>query len=171
MASELRQKLHRALPLQENGQRELANATGINLETDIDHVVACLHPDVDSTKMPGAGMVLARGRFDEVKIEALMREHGAHVEDYKGKRLIVADGDMVGDTTRGHAGSFSLSFMEPGLAALGCTKLIRSAIDLHQGGANPQTGLASVTGNEDLMNLCGRSTPATTRGRSGGSTR
>src|SRR4029077_1317016 len=57
MASELRQKLHRALPLQENGQRELANATGINLETDVDRVVACLHPDVDSTKMPGAGMV------------------------------------------------------------------------------------------------------------------
>ena len=35
----------------------------------------------------GAGMVLARGRFDEVKIEALMREHGAHVENYSGKRL------------------------------------------------------------------------------------
>jgi hypothetical protein len=152
MNSELRQKLHRALPMQENGQRELANATGINIETDIDRVVACLHPDADSTKMPGAGMVLARGRFDEVKIEALMREHGAHVEDYKGKRLIVADGDSAGDMTRGH-GSFSLSFMEPGLAALGSTKLIQSAIDLHQGGANPQTGLASVTGNEELMNL------------------
>src|SRR5580704_9847468 len=49
MASELRQKVRRALPMQENGQRELANATGINIETDIDRVVACLHPDLDST--------------------------------------------------------------------------------------------------------------------------
>jgi hypothetical protein len=153
MGSQLRQKIRHALPMQENGQRELANATGINIETDIDRVVACLHPDPDSTNMPGAGMVLARGRFDEVKIEALMREHGAHVEDYKGKRLIVGDASSSPDVARAHAGSFALSFMEPGLAALGSTKLIRSAIDLHQGGANPQTGLASVTGNEELMNL------------------
>ena len=36
-------------------------------------------------------MVLARGRFDEVRIEALMREHGAHVDAYKGKRLITTE--------------------------------------------------------------------------------
>ena len=45
MTSELRQKLHRALPMQENGQQELQNQTGINLETDVDRVVACLYPD------------------------------------------------------------------------------------------------------------------------------
>jgi len=43
--------------------------------------------------------------------------------------------------------------MEPGLAAIGSTKLIRSAIDLHRAGNNPQSGLESVTGNEELMNL------------------
>src|SRR3954465_5757584 len=90
MTSELRQKLHRALPLQENGQQELQSQTGINLETDIDTVVACMRPDAGENA-PGAGMVLARGRFDETKIEALMRDHGAHVENYNGKRLIVAD--------------------------------------------------------------------------------
>src|SRR3990170_4726776 len=87
MASELRQKIHRALPGQENGQRELQEQTGINLETDVDRVVACLHPERDGVGMPAGGMVLARGRFDETKIEALMREHGAQVEAYKGKRL------------------------------------------------------------------------------------
>jgi len=97
--------------------------------------------------MPGAGMILARGRFDETKIEALMREHGAHVEDYRGKRLI------VGEFHEAHDNSFALSFMEPGLAAFGSTKLVRSAIDLHQGGDNPQAGLQSVVGNEELMNL------------------
>jgi hypothetical protein len=159
MGSELRQKLHAAVPMQENGQRELQDQTGINLETDIDRVVACLRPDASGGKSPFAGMVLARGRFDEVKIEALMREHGAHVEDYKGKRLIVADASNVADTqdpanvpTRRDT-SFGLSFIESGLAAFGSTTLVRSAVDLHNGGANPQTGLESVTGNEELMTL------------------
>ena len=159
MTSELRQKLHRALPMQENGQQELQNQTGINLETDVDRVVACLYPDRDGTNTPGAGMVLARGRFDEVKIEALIRDHGAHVENYNGKRLIVADPkDLVdagaGDiAAHGHSASLSLSFIEPGLAAIGSTKLIRSAVDLHRAGNNPRTGLESVTGNDALMNL------------------
>ena len=144
MSSELRQKMRRAIPIQENGQQELKNLTGINLETDIDTVVACMNPDAKSTNLPGAGMVLARGRFDEVKIEALMREHGAHVEDYNGKRIVVAD---VEDSN-----TFALSFMEPGLAAIGSTTLIKSAIDLHKAGNNPQAGLESVTGNDELMN-------------------
>src|SRR5712672_127510 len=72
MNSELRQKMRRAIPIHENGQKELQAQTGINLETDIDTLVACMNPDAKSTGHPGAGMVLARGRFDEVKIEALM---------------------------------------------------------------------------------------------------
>jgi hypothetical protein len=43
--------------------------------------------------------------------------------------------------------------MEPGLAAIGSTTLIKSAIDLHKAGNNPQAGLESVTGNEELMTL------------------
>ncbi len=162
MASELRQKLHRALPMQENGQQELQAQTGINLETDIDTVVACLSPDTTGGGR-GAGMVLARGRFDETKIEALMREHGAHVETYSGKRMVVAD---PSDSTQNdpsdpadlsirhrHAADVSLSFIEPGFAAIGSTRLIKAAIDLHKAGNNPQAGLESVTGNDDLMNL------------------
>jgi hypothetical protein len=157
MTSELRQKVRRVLPAHENGQKELENQTGINIETDIDRVVACMHPGADGAPK-GAGMVLARGRFDEVKIEALMREHGAHVEDHGGKRLIVADGNGTDPTatdvpTRRRHDSFAVSFMEPGLAAIGSTPLIRSAIDLHRAGNNPQKGLESVAGNEELMNL------------------
>ena len=156
MTSDLRQRFHRAMPMQENGQRELQEQTGINIETDIDRIVACVHPDSASTSLPGAGMVLARGRFDEVKIEALMREHGAHVEDYSGKRLIVGDATRdvnIGDEKKHVGGSFALSFIEPGLAAIGSTTLIKSAIDLHRAGNNPQAGLESVTGSEELMNL------------------
>src|SRR5262245_21794420 len=75
MTSELRQKLHQALPVPADGQRDLEEKTGINIETDIDRVVACLTPDRDDSRSRGAGMVLARGRFNETKIESLMREH------------------------------------------------------------------------------------------------
>src|SRR3954466_8271402 len=40
MASELRQRVRRALPAQESGQQRFQEETGINIETDIAHVVA-----------------------------------------------------------------------------------------------------------------------------------
>src|SRR5206468_10098493 len=93
MTSDLRQKLRKVIPIDsQNGQREFQDHTGINIETDIDRVVACGRTDATSTNL-GSGMVLARGRFDEVKIESLMREHGARVENYRGKRIIVSDVD------------------------------------------------------------------------------
>jgi hypothetical protein len=146
MTSELRQKLRHAVPLPENGQHELQTQTGINIETDIDRVVACLYADRDGTNKQGSGMVLARGRFDETRIESLMREHGAHVEDYKTKRLIVADASSPKP-------GIAVAFIEPGLVALGTTKVVQTAIDLHQAGNNPQAGIESVTGNDELMNL------------------
>src|SRR5262249_40201579 len=124
MTSELRQKLLHALPAEPQGQREFQEHTGINLETDVDRVVACARANGGETGMPGAGMVLARGRFDEVKIEALMREHGAEVEVYNNKRLIVGDGrhfDVDVDNPaprperRPAEQSFAVSFIEPGL--------------------------------------------------------
>jgi hypothetical protein len=163
MTSELRQKLHHALPTEPQGQREFQDHTGINLETDVDRVVACARANAGETGMPGAGMVLARGRFDEVKIESLMREHGAQVEDYSGKRLIVGDVNHHFDADadnpaprrprRATESSFAVSFLEPGLVAIGSTSMIRTAIDLHRAGNNPQSGIESVTGNEELMNL------------------
>lgn len=101
-------------------------------------------------------MVLARGRFNETKIEALMREHGAGVEDYRGKRLITGTmlADRNGDNI--HAGQnheLAVVFLEPGLLAIGTPVLVRSAVDLHQAGDNPQAGLQSVASNDELMSL------------------
>ena len=147
MTSELRQKLRQAIPVPAEGQRELEEHTGINIETDIDRIVACAVADSSSTNPPGSGMVLARGRFNETKIESLMREHGAQVEEYRGKRMIIGTND--------HAPrhSFAAAFIEPGLVGPGSTQLIHAAIDLHQTGDNPQAGLQSVTTNDELMNL------------------
>ena len=163
MASELRQKLQASVPVAPDGRREFEDKTGINIETDVDRVVACLNPSRHSTKpenAQGAGMVLARGRFNETKIEALMREHGAGVEDYRGKRLITGtmladrNGDNSGDNI--HAGQnheLAVVFLEPGLLAIGTPVLVRSAVDLHQAGDNPQAGLQSVASNDELMSL------------------
>ncbi len=92
MASDVRQRLRKFIQPDSDGQREFQDHTGINIETDIDHVVVAVTPALeDSGHMPGSALVIARGRFDAVRIEGLMREHGARVEDYKGVRLIVAD--------------------------------------------------------------------------------
>lgn len=141
MTSEFRRKMHESMPIPENGQREFQNETGIDVETDIDRVVACLKTGGPSSDVPGAGMVLARGRFNAVKIEALMREHGAKVEDYQGKRLVVADASH-GPRTQ----SFALAFVEPGLVAVGNAGLVRAALDLRKSGQD-------ATSNEDLMKL------------------
>jgi hypothetical protein len=167
MTSDLRRKVHEAVPMSENGQREFQDETGINIETDIDHIVAFVAPGPDNSLpssigpagFSGGGMVLARGVFDAVKIEALMREHGANIEDYKGKRLIVADHnrrtvevhkDGTDDTRPAVTmatthDTFALSFLEPGLAAVGHASQVRAAIDNQASGQN-------VTVNEDMMN-------------------
>jgi hypothetical protein len=145
MTSELRQRLRSAMPMPENGQRELEERTGINIESDIDRIVACLYPGQDGTNH--GGMVLARGRFDEGRIEQLMREHGGQVEEYKTKRLIVVN------DANGRSGAFALAFVEPGFVALGSAAVVKTSIDLHQTGNNPNAGIESVTGNEELMNL------------------
>jgi hypothetical protein len=138
MTSDVRQKIRTTLPDRPNGQREFQDRTGINIETDIDRVVAFVAPPlVNDGRLPGAGMVLARGRFDEVKIEALMRDHGGQVEEYKGKRLIVSDGSQ-------QKASMSLAFLEPGLVAVGTSDMVRGAVDLKDGGPTIMT-------NDEMM--------------------
>src|SRR5262245_66606704 len=44
MNSELRQQLKTAMPMHESGQQEFQERTGINIETDIDYIVASMTP-------------------------------------------------------------------------------------------------------------------------------
>jgi hypothetical protein len=158
MNSELRRRIKDAMPMSENGQREFQTQTGINIETDVDHIVACLGAG-SAVPGPQSGMVIATGRFDAVQIEALMREHGATVEEYKGKRLLVGTeqtmrkhvGDAANDAIdvaprEGSGHSFALAFLKPGVVAVGGTELVHRAVDLENGGDN-------VTTNEEVMNL------------------
>jgi hypothetical protein len=151
MASDLRRRLHQGIAsqAQDDGKREFQELTGINFETDIERVVGCF--DSGQTSAGDSGIVIGRGTFDNVKIEALMREHGAEVTDYKGKRLIVVqhfgekDLQSFGPNNRPPAPNVALTFMEPGLAAFGSTPLVEHAIDLHDGGGS------SAATNDDLV--------------------
>jgi hypothetical protein len=155
MASELRQRIRQAVPgldpTKDNAQLEFQNRTGINIETDIDHVVASFQADAAGGNGHKAGLVLARGTFNEVKIESLMREHGAQVEPYKAARLIVAtipasDSSTSPDSVSPQQQELGVAFLKPGLVAIGTPALIRRAVDLENGGD-------SITTNDEVMNL------------------
>ncbi len=152
MTSELRQRFKQAVPLQEKGQQEFLEATGINLETDIDYVVAALAPGGSIQK---TGVLVARGRFDDARLEALATQHGAQVQDYRGKRLLVVDhlkthfeqhtsGDAENVSTTQNTGA--MAFLEPGLIAIGDLAGVKRAIDASM-------SAQSITGNDEMMNL------------------
>jgi hypothetical protein len=139
MVSNLRERIRQAMPNLPDGQREFESHTGINIETDIDRVVAALVPAEDGTIGGPAksGLLIASGRFDRTRIESLMREHGASEETYKGRQVLIAP--QGGD-------GLSMAFVDPGLVALGSTALVRRAIDLREGGE-------SVRNNGEMMDL------------------
>lgn len=118
------------------GVGQLESRTGINPERDIDSLVVFL-AGLPAEAGHDQTAVLARGRFDVVRIEGLMREHNGEPIDYKGKRLVHHAGED---------GDVALTFLEPDLVAFGSAAAVRQTIDLATGGQN-------VTGNEQIMSL------------------
>jgi hypothetical protein len=141
MASELRQHLRRLEGVTDEGRSEFKAQTGIDIENDIDHIVACMAPKTGGGEPNG--LILARGRFDAARIEALAIQHGGKVEQYKGKRLVMAvpDAEHQGPT---HGPGMAMAFLAPGLVALGGADMIRLAVDRGN-------GAASVLANTDMM--------------------
>jgi hypothetical protein len=144
MDSEFRQHLKALGPTEGPGQEEFQRQTGIDIQKDIDYVVACLlnsppqSPDSD-TKPKQAGFVLVRGRFDDARITALAAEKQAVTSEYRGRRLLQPPAAAGGESP-------VLAFMEPGLLAVGDQTTVRRAIDTQQGGAN-------ITSNTQMMSL------------------
>jgi len=148
MDSELHQKLSAMAPRSENGLARFEEETGVDVTRDVDYVFAALGGNSGDAATGSAGsalhqgqpLVLARGRFDTVRIEGLVRSKGGTVEDYKGIRLLA----LVEPNGSMNAG---LAFVEPGLIAMGDLTAVRRAIDAHSGAA------ASVSSNQDLMRM------------------
>ena len=152
MDSDFRKKLKQVLPTGE-AKDELLKETGIDLEKDIDTVVAGFTGSPSATGSGGLGAVsvatdngaiaLVRGRFNNGNIETLATTHGATVETYKGKRVLVMNSNSRdGRTGATHTGG--LAFLEPGLLALGEVAAVKKAIDT-------AAARTDVTKNASLM--------------------
>jgi hypothetical protein len=166
MDSDLRQRLRKLEPNTQE-RDEFEQRTGLDIERDIDAVVASMLPTTArSADSPATShdnhrpLVLARGRFDKVRLEGLAREHGGSVTDYKGVRLITHKGDgreagpgrEPGDGREARAGrephEMALGFLEAGVVAIGTAEAVRRAIDTREDGRN-------VLSNTELMRLVG----------------
>ena len=132
MDSEVRRKLMELHPGADNADR-FQERTGINIEQDIDSIIAAVTSELAEGQ--GPPLVIARGRFDQVRLEGFAREEGGIVDEYRGKRLITHD-------------DFCVAFVEPGVVALGTPAVVRRAIDTKLTGTP-----SNVTTNEELMKL------------------
>jgi hypothetical protein len=146
MASDLRQRLKQAMP-DERGQQEFQEATGIDIERDIQYIVAAV---TSAAPQNANGLVVARGNFNPTQLETLAREHGGVVEEYKGKRLVTVSHVNVekpGESEVHRGGhQMSLAFLEPGLVSIGSEGAIKSSIDAY-------LTAQSITSNEEMMEL------------------
>ena len=133
MNSELRQRIKAAVPHHTEGQEAFHRETGIDIERDIQYVVAAVTPGTHSA------LLVARGNFNPTELQALAVQHGGVVETYRDKALV-----SKGDVAEGKQGS--LAFLEAGLIAIGDTATIKRAIDA-------QLSSTSVTSNDEIMTL------------------
>jgi hypothetical protein len=126
MHSELRQKIQALSPSHDPSLSDSDNSfqaeTGIDIESDIDHVVVFM---AGSEPQQGPPTVLARGRFDEVRIRGFMADHGAVVQDYKGEQLLVNNEQRI-----------AVTFVEPGFAIVGTPASVRRSVDTKASGAD-----------------------------------
>jgi hypothetical protein len=148
MASQFRQSLKQVLPDQDKqGQNEFQSKTGIDIERDIDHVVACIQPG--ATDADHNGFVLLRGNFDANRLESLAREHGAQPAQSPGGKVRLlhwnkADGDKVAYRHGGNNKPAAIGFVEPGLIVLGDEASIQRAFS---------PGATSIASNDELMGM------------------
>ena len=134
MLSDVRERIREMAP-DGVGENELETQLGLDIERDIDHVLAFLSPGVEDRPV---GLVLLRGRFDGARLEGVARGRGASVETYQGKRLVSVEA--------GDAGALAMVFMEPGLVAVGDLSTVRQAVDR---GSSAE----DLTSNPEIMAL------------------
>jgi hypothetical protein len=121
---------------------EFQEKTGVNIDKDINSVIAALLAG-DLANSPHKNLLLlARGRFDQARLEALALEHGGKVEDYataEGAKRLITHVDDQGSA------DMAIGFLEGDLIAIGGYDAIKKALDAKQG-----RNVVSVNG--DLMN-------------------
>ncbi|MGQ0732614.1 MAG: hypothetical protein ACT4QD_03040 [Acidobacteriota bacterium] len=138
LQSSLRERFRRIEP-DTQAKDEFQKLTGVDIEQDIQSVVAAMMPGSDGQGLHEAqgALIVARGRFEPTRLEALAMEHGATVEDYQGKRIIVhAEHDGSG---------VALGFLEADVIAFGGYPAVKRAIDAGSG------TVGNIVSNTELM--------------------
>jgi hypothetical protein len=149
MASQFRQQMKGLEPSsQEQGQAELKDAVGIDVERDIDYVVACMLASPTATATTAKnGYVLAHGTFDRPRIEAFVREKGGIERPYKGRTMFVHPTGEAQPAPDGTVDEMGITFVDANVVALGTPAALEKVIDLQLGSAS------TVRDNGDLMKL------------------
>jgi len=152
MTSEFRQHVKALEPSEKKkGQDELRDATGIDVERDIDYVVAYMvaDPTANGEKL---GAVLARGRFDVNRIQGFIREKGGLERDYRGKKMFFApehqvevpsDAPIPPGVRQAH---MAVAFLADNVVGLGTEAALKQTIDLEH-------GQPTVQANADVMKM------------------
>jgi hypothetical protein len=150
MDSEFRERFRQFEP-DTRERDEFQQKTGVNIEQDINSVVAVLTSVPEAGSQPHNSMlILARGRFEQARLEALALEHGGQVQDVMGKRLLI---HPTGD----NGVEMAIGFLEADLIALGGRAAIERAI-IAKGGPEVQhekSGVNIVSTNGEMMRQIG----------------
>ena len=144
--------LHRSLtpgtdPDSRKGRQMMHDFTGVDIEKQVNRVVAYVEPYTPpdpqaqaKPEMPRA-LVLVNGSFDPARIEASIGARGGNMEDYKGRKLFLH---------RESNHDLAVGLVSSDLIAMGQADLVKRVIDLSQ----DSSGLApNITTNADIMTL------------------
>ena len=148
MNSELRRALIPSVdPESRKGRQMMNDFAGVDVEKQVNRVVAYAEPDATqgpqaqaSQEMPRA-LVLVQGTFDPARIEAFIRERAGTMDEYKGRKIFVRD-------ERGH--NVAVGLVGDDLIAMGQADLVRRIIDVSQ---DASLLPKNITDNPEMMTL------------------
>jgi len=165
MSSEFRQRLTTLIDDEGKGRQQFQEHTGIDVERDIDAIIAALAPGGDGLGHEN-GFVALRGRFDIGRIEALVASKGGQISEYKGARLVQAPGraDETDDdqadagepaepepTNREHRREHPspvIALVNGNLVIVGSDAAVKAAVDRSQG-----AGTASISSDGEFVRM------------------
>ena len=155
MSSEFRQRLNVLMDNEGKERQQFHEETGIDVERDIDAVIAALAPAAGGANAHESGFVALRGRFDTTKIESLVSSKGGQLAEYKGARILTgldkdsadSDAPAVEGPAR-HRVNPIIALVSPNLVIVGAEPAVKAAIDRNAG-----EGTASITSDGEFVRM------------------